>query len=148
MGAHLRKKVAPKNAFKKGHTKVGGRKKGSINTVTMEVRKGIQMVAEGNISKVEGWLARVAKKRPDKAVDLFLRLIEYHVPKLVRTEHVGEVPAKVMGDLPTNQEEAWRVYQDFISQSAAIDHEGPVIVIEADTTQGPVSLPVLEAQTE
>lgn len=141
MGAHLRKRDAPKSAFKKKRTKTGGRTKGVPNKVTMEVRHGIKMVAEGNMPKVDKWLDRVAKKRPDKAMDLFLRLIEYHVPKLTRTEHVGEAPPREMGELPLNKEEAWRVYQDFISQAPAIDHEGPVTVIEADTSQGPVSLP-------
>lgn len=73
-----------------------GRPKGSPNKATADVRAAIAAFAEGNAHKLQEWLDRVAEGsegvRPDpaKAVDLYLRAIEYHIPKLARTEVTGE----------------------------------------------------------
>lgn len=67
-------------------TKFGGRKKGTPNAITQDVRAAIAIFAERNVGKLEDWLNRVANKDPGKAADIFLRAIEYHVPKLGRTE--------------------------------------------------------------
>ena len=54
------------------------------------------LFAEGNVHKFEEWINSVAEgaegRQPDpgKAADLFLKAIEYHIPKLARTEHTGE----------------------------------------------------------
>jgi hypothetical protein len=74
----------------------GGRPKGSPNKATAAVREAIAVFAEGNAHKLQEWLDSVANgvggNRPDpaKAADLYLRAIEYHIPKLARTEHVGD----------------------------------------------------------
>lgn len=74
----------------------GGRPKGSPNKATAAVREAIAVFAEGNAHKLQEWLDDVASgaggNRPDpaKAADLYLRAIEYHIPKLARTEHVGD----------------------------------------------------------
>lgn len=67
-----------------------GRKKGSINAATRDVRAIIAVVAEKNVSKIDSWLARIGRKDPAKAMDLFLRMLEYHIPKLTRTEIVKD----------------------------------------------------------
>ena len=36
------------------------------------------------------WLQSVAANDPAKALDLALEAAEYHIPKLARTEHVGD----------------------------------------------------------
>ena len=72
-----------------------GRPKGSVNKATQSVREMIAMVAEQNAPKFAEWLQRVAegdeKNRPDpgKAAELYLKAIEYHIPKLARTEVSG-----------------------------------------------------------
>jgi hypothetical protein len=68
-----------------------GRKKGNPNKVTVQVRAAIAQFAEGNVSRLEGWLDAVAKKDPAKAADIFLRVLEYHIPRLARTELSGEI---------------------------------------------------------
>lgn len=73
--------------------KTGGRKPGTPNRATADVRATIALVAERNVSRLEEWLDRVAEDDPEKAADLFLRMIEYHVPKLARSE------MKVEGDV-------------------------------------------------
>lgn len=67
-----------------------GRPKGSPNKATADVRAAIALLAERNVAKLENWLNRTAKKNPAKAADLFLRAIEYHIPKLGRVEHTGK----------------------------------------------------------
>ncbi len=73
-------------AFEKGHQKVGGRKEGSQNKATTEAREAIARFVDGNASKLQGWLDTIAKESPEKAFTLFQSIIEYHVPKLARSE--------------------------------------------------------------
>lgn len=65
-----------------------GRKRGVPNKATGDVRTVIAKIAEKNASKIDAWLARIGRKNPAKAMDLYLRMLEYHIPKLVRTEIV------------------------------------------------------------
>jgi hypothetical protein len=65
-----------------------GRKKGVPNKATGDVRKAIALIAEKGVSKLDGWLTRIGRKNPAKAMDLYLRMLEYHIPKLTRTEIV------------------------------------------------------------
>lgn len=82
-----------------------GRPKGSPNRATADVRAAIAIFAEGNAHKLQVWLDRVAngsdgiKPDPAKAADLYLRAIEYHIPKLARTEVTGQDggPVEVTG---------------------------------------------------
>jgi len=74
-----------------------GRIKGVPNKTTQNVREMIAMVAEQNAPKFAQWLDTVAmgdgdKVKPDpaKAADLYLKAIEYHIPKLARTEVAGD----------------------------------------------------------
>jgi hypothetical protein len=67
----------------------GGRKKGAPNKVTTDARTAISKIIEGNADKVQGWLNRTAVKKPDRALDLYLKLCEFGIPKLGRVEHTG-----------------------------------------------------------
>ena len=73
-----------------------GRPKGSLNKATQSVREMIAQVAEQNAPKFAQWLETVAlgdgdkvKPDPGKAAELYLKAIEYHIPKLARTEVSG-----------------------------------------------------------
>jgi hypothetical protein len=66
-----------------------GRKPGVANKATRDVRAALTAFAEGNVEKLQTWLDAVAEKDPAKAADLFIRVLEYHVPKLARTELSG-----------------------------------------------------------
>lgn len=67
-----------------------GRPPGAANRVTRDVRAALATFAEGNVEKLQDWLDAVAKKDPAKAADLFIRVLEYHMPKLARTELHGK----------------------------------------------------------
>lgn len=75
---------------RKGLPKTGGRTKGAPNKVTADVRATIALIAERNIGMFEQWLFKVAEDDPSKAADLFLKSLEYHIPKLARTELTGK----------------------------------------------------------
>lgn len=68
--------------------KTGGRRAGTPNKATADVRATIALIAERNIESVERWLKDI--EDPAKRVSLFLDLCEYHIPKLARTEHTGK----------------------------------------------------------
>lgn len=57
--------------------------------MTSDVRVMIKLVAERMAPQLQGWMTRVAKKHPERALDIYLRMIEYHIPKLVRSELTG-----------------------------------------------------------
>lgn len=85
-----RKKAPEKQSRNKGGARPGaGRPKGSLNKVTTDVRAVFAQIMERNASKCEEWIERVAAKDPYKATDLLLRLAEFHVPKLARSEVTG-----------------------------------------------------------
>ena len=70
--------------------KTGGRKAGVGNKTTVEVREAIALIAQRNVDKFNTWLGQVADVDPYKAADLYLKMIEYHIPKLARTEQTGK----------------------------------------------------------
>ena len=70
--------------------KTGGRIKGTPNKVTAAVREQIEAFARQNAARLQELFDVVAAEDAAKALDLYLRAIEYHIPKLGRQEHVGE----------------------------------------------------------
>ncbi len=77
-------------AFKKGQSgNPEGRKPGTPNKTTKEVREAYQRLTEANLDNMSIWLSQIASEDPAKAMDLMLRLSEYIIPKLARQEMVG-----------------------------------------------------------
>jgi hypothetical protein len=94
-------------------TKTGGRQKGTPNKVTQDVRKAVAGFVEGNVGKLQSWLNRVAKDDPAKAADLFVRVLEFHLPKLARTEIEGEIGINHdVTDKPMTPDEWEKQYAD------------------------------------
>lgn len=91
MPSKVQAKRMPPNAGK-------GRPKGTPNKATHAAREAIAAFVDGNAHRLEGWLTAIAqgdpvaeiKPNPIKAFELFQSVIEYHVPKLARTEHTGD----------------------------------------------------------
>lgn len=81
-----------------GHN--GGRKKGVPNKVTADVRAAIATFAQANVSKMDAWLNEI--EDPAKRLDLYLRAIEYHIPKLGRQELTG------LNDGPIQIQATWQ----------------------------------------
>jgi len=69
----------------------GGSRKGVPNKATRDVRAAIASFAEDNADKLQEWLDAIGKDNPAKAAELYVRVLEYHIPKLGRTEIEGEI---------------------------------------------------------
>jgi len=85
-----------------------GRPKGVGNKSTGMAREAIARFVDANAHKMEEWLVAVSngvqdeetKKwlvppNPEKAFGMLQAVMEYHVPKLARTEVVGDVTAPI-----------------------------------------------------
>lgn len=75
-----------------------GRPAGVPNKATMKAREAIALFVDGNAHRLTEWLDEVAagdpdnnvKPNPAKAFELFQSVVEYHIPKLARTELTGK----------------------------------------------------------
>lgn len=79
--------------FKPGQSgNPAGKPKGP-NKATSAAREAIAAFVEGNTPRLQGWLDQVAadpKHGPLVAIKCVTDLLEYHVPKLARTELSGK----------------------------------------------------------
>lgn len=83
-----------------------GRKHGQLNKATKDTRAAMALIAEGKAASFKAWLERTAngmrergkdgkpgewivKPDPGRAAQIYLAAIEYHIPKLQRTEVTG-----------------------------------------------------------
>jgi len=87
-----------------------GRPKGSPNKSTAMAREAIAQFVDGNAHKMQEWLEQVAigvkneenkfivLPNPEKAFGMLQSVMEYHLPKLARTEHSGDEdqPVKII----------------------------------------------------
>jgi hypothetical protein len=75
----------------KGVKTGGGSRKGSPNKATAAAREAIARFVDGNADRLQGWLDEIhAEKGAQAAFDCFTSLLEYHVPKLQRSEVTGK----------------------------------------------------------
>jgi hypothetical protein len=91
--------------------KTGGRPPGSLNKATREAKTAIAAFVDGNAHRLEEWLDAVARGDPDhdvkpnpaKAFELFQSVIEYHLPKMARTELAGDPDAPIEVNLDVTE---------------------------------------------
>jgi hypothetical protein len=93
-----------------GNLNRAGRPKGVPNKSTAQAREAIAQFVEGNAHKMQEWLEQVAigvkndddkfivLPNPEKAFGMLQSVMEYHLPKLARTEHSGDEdqPVKII----------------------------------------------------
>jgi hypothetical protein len=83
-----------------------GRKAGVPNKATTEAREAIKALLDANIPFIQSWIQSTAEgifddvtgkyivqPNPAKACEIVQNLVEYSVPKLARTEVVGDEKA-------------------------------------------------------
>jgi hypothetical protein len=78
---------------KPGTPKTGGRRPGSPNRTTALAREAIAQFVDANVPRLQGWLEDIAadpKHGPLAAFKCVQELLEYHIPKLQRTELTGD----------------------------------------------------------
>jgi hypothetical protein len=94
------------NKVEDNRKKTGGRKAGVPNKVTQEAREAVKALLDANLPYLQVWLQTTADgvyddqsgkwivpPNPGKACDIVQNLVEYSVPKLARTEVVGDEKA-------------------------------------------------------
>jgi hypothetical protein len=94
------------NKVEDNRKKTGGRKAGVPNKVTQEAREAVKALLDANLPYLQLWLQTTADgvfddntgkyivlPNPGKACDIVQNLVEYSVPKLARTEVVGDAKA-------------------------------------------------------
>ena len=90
----------------KTRKKTGGRVAGTPNKVTQEAREAVKALLDANLPYLQTWLQNTADgifddktgkylvlPNPGKACDIVQNMVEYAVPKLARTEVVGDEKA-------------------------------------------------------
>lgn len=94
---------ANSGSIKRGEVRnPNGRPKGSRNKTTEEIRALYQQLVEDKLPEMSGWLNQVAEKDPEKALELALKLSEYFIPKLQRTEVTGADGGDLFKDIKFN----------------------------------------------
>lgn len=118
----------------KGNPKGVGRPPGIPNKVTSDARAAIAKFVDGNAHRLQGWLDQIAEgvpkkdkdglvmvdkdgkilwerePNPQRAFELFQSVVEYHVPKLARSEITGAdgqgltIVVKRFSDLPPGEQ--------------------------------------------
>jgi hypothetical protein len=76
-------------SFKPGDPRAG-RPAGTPNAVTATAREAFAAFVDGNAPKVQALWDTVAGKDPAYALELLVKLAEFVVPKLARTELTGK----------------------------------------------------------
>lgn len=91
----------PKGVWKGPEDKANrnGRPKGTVNKVTKDIRSAYQQLVEFNLENMSAWLGAVANENPEKAFELMIKLSEYVIPKMQRTEVTGKDGADIFKDM-------------------------------------------------
>ena len=72
-----------------------GRPKGALNRSTEQAKLTIARVANQGLNNISEDLARIREKDPIEAAKLYLRLLEYIVPKQKSVEMRAEIDQKI-----------------------------------------------------
>lgn len=120
-----------------------GRKRGVPNHITRDVRAAVTEIVVGNAWRVQGWLDRIEKREPEKALTLWERLAEYVLPKLSRSVvSVGIATFEGVPRVVTDPAEAAQAHLRMVRGElavAAVRFESPALPapIEAEPEDAP-----------
>jgi hypothetical protein len=81
-------------AFEKGN-KLGGRKAGAVNRSTEQAKLTIARLANKGLDNITEDLEKIRKENPIEAAKLYLKLLEYIVPKKSAIELKGEIKQQI-----------------------------------------------------
>lgn len=63
-----------------------GKPAGVPNKATGRAREAIAQFVNDNADRLVGWLDRIAEDNPKAAFECYMSVVEYHIPKLARSE--------------------------------------------------------------
>ena len=92
----------PKQSRKGKTNNPNGRPAGVPNKSTTRAREAIAAFVDANVDRMAEWLDAVAadeKQGPAVAFKMLMDVMEYHVPKLARTEHTGKDGGPVLNEI-------------------------------------------------
>jgi hypothetical protein len=82
-------------AFEKGNKLSKGRPKGAVNRSTEMMKVTIARAIDNTLNTLSADLEKIKKKDPERAIELALKLMEFTLPKLSRTELKAEVEQRI-----------------------------------------------------
>lgn len=81
--------------FQPGNKMSKGRPPGALNRSTEQMKLTLARATNSVLDTLTTDLAEIKKKDPEKAIELALKLMEYTLPKLSRTEMRAEIEQKI-----------------------------------------------------
>ena len=75
--------------------KMGGRKPGSLNRSTEQAKLAIARLANQGLNNITEDFEKIRKENPIEAAKLYLKLLEYIVPKKASMEISGEIDHRI-----------------------------------------------------
>jgi hypothetical protein len=75
--------------------KMGGRKPGSLNRSTEQAKLAIARLANQGLNNITEDFEKIRKENPLEAAKLYLKLLEYIVPKKASMEISGEIDHRI-----------------------------------------------------
>ncbi len=81
--------------FEKGHKLAKGRPAGAINRSTEMMKLSIARATNVVLDDLPVIMKEMVKQDPKAAVDLAIKLLEFNMPKLSRTEMRAEIEQKI-----------------------------------------------------
>jgi uncharacterized protein YeeX (DUF496 family) len=84
-------------AFEKNDKRINrsGRPVGALNRSTEQMKLNLARATNNTLNYLSEDLEKIRKKDPEKAIELALKLMEYMIPKLSRTEVKAEIEQRV-----------------------------------------------------
>lgn len=81
--------------FEKGNKLATGRPKGAVNRSTEQAKLTIARIANRGLDNISEDLEKIRKDNPIEAAKLYLKLLEYIVPKKTQMEISGEINQRI-----------------------------------------------------
>ena len=97
--------------FQKGHKLAKGRPVGAINRSTEMMKLTIARAVDNTLNTLSADLEKIRKEDPERAIELALKLMEFTLPKLSRTEMRAEIEQKIQ-QISVNINKSGSEYRD------------------------------------
>jgi len=81
--------------FSKGNKLSKGRPKGAINRSTEMAKLTLARIADEGLDNLKKDLQKIRETDPVRAAELYLKILEYIIPKQQRVEVKGEIEQKI-----------------------------------------------------
>ena len=81
--------------FQKGHKLAKGRPVGALNRSTEQMKLNIARATNRVLDDLPSIMEKLIKEDPRSAVDLSIKLLEFNLPKLSRTEMRAEIEQRI-----------------------------------------------------